>query len=349
VDKAHDAVLVPLFGALVPFHVSTIKSVTKTEEGHKTFLRLNFYAPGTAPGKECGPSMLAALRRHPQAIFVRTLSFMSRDGRNMGHIAQTIKAMQKKLKTERDEAATRAGLVEQQKLVLARDRFPRLTDLNMWPAISGRKTQGGLEAHTNGLRFVSNKGERIEILYANIRHGIFQPCEKEHVVLIHFHLKHAILIGKKKYKDVQFFTEVIESSQAIDGRARRDYDADELGEEERERRMRQEMNKAFKKFAERVEEVAEKDPTSPFSRFDVPQRDLAFSCVREGGQGTRCSAQRLHRFVPTLSPPPPPLHPPPSVTSPYPAAAHRSGRWSRCCRASSASCRSLTSRRSWPL
>lgn len=70
------------------------------------------------------------------------------------------------------------------------------------------------------MRFVSDKGEKVELVYANIRHGIFQPCEKEHTVLIHFHLKHPILIGKKKFKDVQFFTEVIEASQAIDGRHR---------------------------------------------------------------------------------------------------------------------------------
>lgn len=83
----------------------------------------------------------------------------------------------------------------------------------MWPSVSGRKTVGTLEAHTNGLRFVSNKGEKVEIIYSNIAHGVFQPCDREHVVLIHFHLKHAIMIGKKKYKDVQFFTEVVEASQ----------------------------------------------------------------------------------------------------------------------------------------
>lgn len=44
VDKAHDAVLVPLFGTLVPFHISTIKSVVKVEEGHKAFLRFNFFS-----------------------------------------------------------------------------------------------------------------------------------------------------------------------------------------------------------------------------------------------------------------------------------------------------------------
>lgn len=129
-----------------------------------------------------------------------------------------------------------------------------------------------------GLRFVSTKGEKIDIVYGNIRHGIFQPCEKEHVVLLHFHLRHAIMVGKKKFEDIQFFTEVVEASQALDGRLRSDYDQDEFHAEERERKMRIELNRAFKKFVERVEEVAGGDPTNRgFSSFDVPQRDIGFS------------------------------------------------------------------------
>jgi len=47
-------------------------------------------------------------------------------------------------------------------------------------------------------------------------------------VLVHFHLKDHILIGKKKQKDVQFFTEVIESSLNLDGGRRSAYDPDEV-------------------------------------------------------------------------------------------------------------------------
>ena len=121
---------------------------------------------------------------------------------------------------------------------------------------------------------------QVELLYANIRHGIFQPCESEHTVLLHFHLRNAIMIGKKKFKDVQFFTEVVAASQALDGRHRSDYDVDEYGEEERERRLRTELNKAFKKFVERCEEIARDDPAAArggLRNFDVPMRDLGFS------------------------------------------------------------------------
>lgn len=278
VDKTHDAVLLPMFGGLVPFHVSTIKSVIKLEEGSKAILRVNFHAPGAAPGKDCPPSMLKALKEYSdQGVFIRTLSFQCKDHRNMNSVAQVIKAMQKKIKTEREQEAQKAGLVEQPKLNLIRDaKISRLTDVNMWPAISGRKTQGVVEAHTNGLRFMSSKGEKFELIYSNVKHGIFMPCEGEHVVAIHFHLKHPIIVNKKKQKDIQFFTEVVSATEAIDGRRRNDYDADEIGEEQREREMRAEINKSFRRFAEKVQNLCEADPTAKWNSFDVPDRTIAF-------------------------------------------------------------------------
>ena len=49
--------------------------------------------------------------------------------------------------------------------------------------------QGALEAHTNGLRYTTLKGDRVDILYSNIKHAFFQPSKGEMIVLIHFHLK----------------------------------------------------------------------------------------------------------------------------------------------------------------
>ena len=51
-------------------------------------------------------------------------------------------------------AATRHQITCQVKM---RDRIPRMADLTMRPFISGKKTTGTLEAHTNGLRFTSKK------------------------------------------------------------------------------------------------------------------------------------------------------------------------------------------------
>ena len=48
VDGKQEAVLIPIHGRLVPFHISTVKNVSKSEEGGWTFLRINFVAPGAS-------------------------------------------------------------------------------------------------------------------------------------------------------------------------------------------------------------------------------------------------------------------------------------------------------------
>ena len=54
---------------------------------------------------------------------------------------------------------------------------------------------------------------------------------------MYFHLKNPIMIGKKKHLDVQFFTEVVDASQAVDDRRRSMYDPDEMDDEQREPRL----------------------------------------------------------------------------------------------------------------
>ena len=278
VDKARDCVLLPMLGTLVPFHISTIKNCSKSEEGYKSLLRINFYSAGAALGKDTAPSMRAAALRHPQALFIRTLNFMSRDGRNFVDVDQKIKAMLKQHRTQRKEEKETGGLVEQPRLVLRREgTVPKVVDIHMWPSIGGRgKTQGTLAAHMNGLLFQSNKGENLEIIYANIKAAIFQPCEGEHVVLMHFHLKHSILIGKKKFRELQFYTEVVEQSQALDARGGSAYDQDELQEEEREAKLKARLNKAYKYFVTKIEDAVA-DSHVNFRAFEVPSRDLSFT------------------------------------------------------------------------
>lgn len=49
-DKEKECVLVPIFGFHVAFHISTIKSVSKSDEEHATLLRLNFFYPTGSAG-----------------------------------------------------------------------------------------------------------------------------------------------------------------------------------------------------------------------------------------------------------------------------------------------------------
>jgi len=68
---------------------------------------------------------------------------------------------------------------------------------------------GKLEAHDNGLRFSSNKGANIDILYSNIKHAFFQEAIKDTIVLIHFHLHHSIMVGKKNKKIFNFILKLL--------------------------------------------------------------------------------------------------------------------------------------------
>ena len=45
-------------------------------------------------------------------------------------------------------------------------------------------------------------------MYRNIKHAFFQPADNEMVTILHFHLINPIMLGNKKTKDVQFYTEV---------------------------------------------------------------------------------------------------------------------------------------------
>lgn len=275
VDMRAEAVILPINGVPVPFHISTIKNVSKSEEDKATYLRINFYVPGTSLGRDVLPAMQNVITKFPNKMFIKELGFRSSDAHNLNNQFRLIKELQKRVKQREQREQEESDLVVQEDLILTRDRrVPRLIDLSARPHVTGRKTHGTLEAHNNGVRFMTNKNQKLDILYSNIKHAIFQPCDKELVVLIHFHLKNHIMIGKKKQKDVQFYTEVIEASQTLDNRRRSMYDPDELDEENRERALREKLNTTFKEFCHKMEGVSERCGRPVV--FDIPYRELGF-------------------------------------------------------------------------
>lgn len=277
VDMASQCVILPICGNPVPFHISTIKNVVMPDADGATLLRINFYTAGMAVGKEAPANMVKLVAKYaPYASFVRELTFRSLDGHNLTLAFRQISELRKRARQKELREQEEADLVQQEKLVRTRnERVPRLADLTMRPAFANRKTQGNLEAHTNGLRFVSTRQEVVDVMYSNIKYAIFQPCESEIMVLIHFHLKNPIMIGKKKHRDVQFFTEVIDASQAVDNSRRSMYDPDEMDDEQRERQLRKRLNQAFKEFCKKVDAVAKKNGYE--LEFDIPYRDLGFT------------------------------------------------------------------------
>ena len=258
VDRAKEAVLLPIYGQLVPFHIGTIKNCTASQEGVAHFIRIHFNVPGVAFGG-VGYAPGAA---NPDATFLREVTFRSADGRHASNIVSEIKTLRAAAKQRASEAAERATLVRQDKLQLAKGRVHRLSDVWVRPAFGGRgrKLSGTLECHANGFRYSTPKSEeRLDIIFSNIKHAFFQASEKELITLVHFHLIEPIMVGKKKTHDVQVFAEVMDAVQSLDGARRSMYDPDEIEDEQRERERRNRVNADFTNFTKRVQELWDKD------------------------------------------------------------------------------------------
>ncbi|KAF9107211.1 FACT complex subunit spt16 [Mortierella sp. AM989] len=273
VDQRNDTLVLPIYGLAVPFHISTLQKVTKTDEGEFFYLRLNFITPGQ-PGKKDDTPF-----DDPNANFVRALSFRSADGARMSEVYNQILELKKTAVKKESERKEMADIVEQDKLIEVKGkRPPRLPDVFARPGLDGKRP-GELEIHSNGLRYVSplRNENRIDILFNNIKHLFFQPCDGELVVLIHCQLKNPIMIGKKKTEHVQFYREASDAQFDETGNRRRKYvygDEDELASEQEERKRRAHLNREFKQFGEKITEISENRV-----EVDVPFRDLAFNGV----------------------------------------------------------------------
>lgn len=272
VDMEKEALLVPINGRHVPFHISIVKSVTQPDPD----MRINFYIPGAALGKEAAKHVQQLVLKYgSEFTFIKELTFRSSDGKNLLNVYQQYQELRRRIRQREQKADQEKDLVVQAKLIKIKDqRVPRLLEVKIRPQLSGKKCIGTLEAHQNGLRFTASKGEILDLLYANIKHAIFQPCDRTTLVLVHFHLKDFILVNKKKHKDIQFFTEVIDASVNLDGGRRSAYDPDEIDDEQREREMRKRINLAFKDFCSKVEKVASHYDFS--LQIDVPFKKSGF-------------------------------------------------------------------------
>ena len=291
VDMEKEVVFLPIGGIPVPFHISTIKNVMMPDPDSATYLKVTFYTPGQALGKEA-PAQMAAIVNRAKAentdTFVKEFTFRSQSNTGLTQAHRLIAELRKRSLQRARQAEQEQGLVVQPKLLKLKDqKVPRLSDIEMRPAVSGRKSTGTLDAHQNGLRFTAAKtGDHLDIMYVNVKHAFYQPCHGEHIVVIHFHLKDAIVVGKKKTNDVQFITYAVEASEDVSARGNV-YDPDEIESEQRERKMRKLLNSKFREYTVKVTDVASRHGFTV--EFDIPYKDLAF-------QGTP------HREMVTLMP-----------------------------------------------
>jgi nucleosome binding factor SPN SPT16 subunit len=263
VDRARHALLLPIGGATVPFHISTITKVdVKTEAGNKHVMTVTFATTQQSN---------VAFGRHKNRQWIKELTYVRNEGGPLYEVMAGVKEVQKMIKDADARGKQEAGLVKRVALKL-RQNPVRLPDVKIRPQPANARGQkgtvnGNLDAHDNGFRFSYPGGEPVDIPYSNIKHFICQPARRDVLVILHCALKQPMLIGDKQHEHVQFYAEVVETSEQASA-ARRTHDEEVAAEEADERRIK-ETNQQFAMYAKRVAEQVCTDLKLHFSMREV--------------------------------------------------------------------------------
>eukprot|EP00762_Andalucia_godoyi_P000582 ANDGO_05424.mRNA.1 FACT complex subunit SPT16 len=264
VDKDRATVLLPIYGRHVPFHVSSIKGLSKFNSDDIQYLRFNFID---------GPA---------ESIFIREISFRTQDPEAFREVEEKIKDVQKKLKAEEAQKQQEVERDDdenpEEALMIDRMTPLRYDELVILPKLGrAKQNMGSVTCHKNGIRFQSSTNEIVDILFKNIRYAFFQPAKDSTVCLIHFHLKRPIPFGKKTTQDVQFREEIEDDVDHLEGRKYRHINSDEeayMIERKLEKR-RMETNKAMRELVEKLNERFDK-AGFPGVKFQMPKPSLGF-------------------------------------------------------------------------
>lgn len=117
VDQKAATVVLPIMGRPVPFHINTIKNASHTDEGDFTFLRINFLSPGQGVGRKDDQPF-----EEPNAHFIRSLTFRSKDKDRMESVASSITDLRKDMVRREQEKKELEDVVEQDKLTEIRSK-----------------------------------------------------------------------------------------------------------------------------------------------------------------------------------------------------------------------------------
>ncbi|CAD8115753.1 unnamed protein product [Paramecium sonneborni] len=269
IDNQKCALLVPLMGTHIPFHVSCIKNVSKIDEGKiGSSIRINFFTSETTAGQIQFPKV------DGETIFIKELQYRSKKSDRPQNLILQIKQLQKKVKAEQQVEREKQHVGEMEPLIVNKGgRKPIFKDLKVRPTFGSGKAAGILEVHTNGFRYIHSNKEQLDIVFKNIKHYIYQSPEQDIIAALHLHLHSPIVLGKRKTHDVQFYCEVGGAVEHLEGRKKTNRnDDDEIEEEERLRMHRKKMAKEFEVFIKTIEELGADYKIS----FEKPFRDLGF-------------------------------------------------------------------------
>lgn len=261
VDFSREAVAVPVGSYIVPFHVSSIKSVSVVDEA---VLKINFKVEGkggspveVGDGEEERPSRKGTLS------FIKSISIRGSDAREL---FEEINNLKKTYSTKTDRE-----LVESLEELEVKAKPFALTDVYMKTDIktgSRKRRVGNLELHKNGFRFSE---DNTSILFSNIRHIFFSEGSTETNTVLHFHLVNPVILGRKT-KNIQFYQEV-GTNTTYDTMKRGDEHMEYIVEKEEEDRRRS-INSQFRSFVEKIESETSFKVQEPRDGFyGVPFRE----------------------------------------------------------------------------
>jgi nucleosome binding factor SPN SPT16 subunit len=232
--------------------------------------------------------------------FIKELTFRSANRAGIDQHYRDFEKLKKDYRESERNAKEAEGIVEQEPLRLSSK--PQILGgggrnvIEIRPILGRGKENkfGSVSIHENGVRFTSASRERCDITFDNIKHMLLQKCDKQSGnTILHFRLKHPILVKKKKTSDVSFMTEVISASEALDKtRSRYHRDQDGLEEEQRERKMRKNLNKAYSRFAQCIMDNSKALDDKYHVQLEVPYPDAGFM---------GCPFKEMVRLQPTNS------------------------------------------------
>lgn len=141
----------------MPFHINTIKNVSKNDEGDFTYIRINFQTPGQLTGKKDETPF-----EDSEATFVRSVSYRSPDSHRFDNISKQITELKKEANKREQQKKEMADVVEQGNLVEVKGRRPiKLSEAFVRPALDGKRLPGEVEIHQNGVRYQSVGAQKI--------------------------------------------------------------------------------------------------------------------------------------------------------------------------------------------
>lgn len=146
VDKRAETVLLPIYGVAVPFHISVIKNVAKSEEGEFLYLRINFNLPAKSGAGVSNVQLPNELDSKLQ--FIKSMTFRSADIFHMTTVYKDMTELRKVVTAKETQKKEMADLVVQESLVELKPssgkKPARLPDVYMRPAQEGKRLPGDL-------------------------------------------------------------------------------------------------------------------------------------------------------------------------------------------------------------